>query len=280
METREISKLKANPQNPRGAVERDAAFWELVASIKTQGVLQSVLITPNDLIVAGHRRVEAAEEVGLKTVPVVVKELSKIQQLQAMLAENLLRADLNVLQEGSAYNVLLEYGLTVSQISKAIGIPSQRVSDCIAVQSLPQDVQRQFACGVIPVSCAGVLSALPTPAEQARWANEAIAHKWSSVALRNAIHKPERSNGQHKSQSTKSPRNLREIIQQLETLDEQLEQYSDMRPVQLLIRQAASQMITKVQGRKEPIRAEKPKPDRSASLASVASFHMRQPPKR
>ena len=245
MEEREISKLRANPQNPRGAVERDAAFNELVASIKTLGVLQSVLITPNDLIVAGHRRVEAAEEAGLKTVPVVVKKLSKIEQLQAMLAENLQRADLNVLQEGAAYSLLVEYGLTVSQIAKAIGLKSQRVSDCIAVQGLTVEVQRQFAWGMLPVSCATPLVPL-SPSDQIIWTERAIAEKWSGDALRNAMKAPERSNG-HKAAPAKPLPSLRYMVQQLEDMDELLDTYEGFRPTQILLRQAASQMIDRLQ---------------------------------
>lgn len=252
---REISKLKANPQNPRGAVERNAAFFELVASIKSQGVLQSVLITPNDLIVAGHRRVEAAEESGLVKVPVIVKEMgSKIEQLQAMLAENLLRQDLNVLQEGAAYELLIGYGLTVTQIAKAIGVSSQRVSDCVAIQTLAEDVQRQFAWGVIPVSCAGPLVPL-SPLDQAIWADKAIAQKWNGAALRNAIKGPTsraRSNGA-KSSANPAP-GLRGIVGQLENMDELLETYGGFRATQTLLRQAATQLIEALQTRKRAAR--------------------------
>jgi len=255
VEEREISKLKANPQNPRGAVEHDAAFSDLVASIKTMGVLQSVLITPTDLIVAGHRRVEAAEEAGLTSVPVVVKKLSKIEQLQAMLAENLQRADLNVLQEGAAYNVLVGYGLTVSQIAKAIGVKSQQVSDCIAVQGLTVEVQRQFAWGMLPVSCASPLVPL-SPADQITWADRAIASKWNGAALRDAIKRPEHSNGHNTVSQTRLP-HLRDMIRQLEEWDELLDTYEGVRPIQTLLRQAASQMIEHLQASRRKARIAK-----------------------
>lgn len=257
METRELSKLKSNPQNPRGAVEHDAALRELAMSIQSLGVLQPIIITPNDNIVAGHRRVEAAKLAGLESVPVIVKKLTQLEQLEMMLVENLQRADLDVLQEGAAFKLLIGYGLTVSQISKAIGVSSARVSDCMAIQDLPVDVQRQFAWGALPVSCAGVLAALPTPSEQARWTEEAVKQKWTGVALRKAIHKPERRNGNHSKPSTKpsGPRFLRDMIGQLESMDEQLDEFPDCRAIQSLLRQATSQMIDKVQEQRRAARA-------------------------
>lgn len=187
METREISKLKPNPQNPRGAVAHDSALLELAASIKSHGVLQPLVITPNDLIVAGHRRFEAAKLAGLESVPVVVKKLSQIEQLQIMLIENLQRADLNVVQEGAAFKALVDYGLTPSQIAKATGISGSRISNCIAIQVLPPDVQTKFAAKQIALSCATVLTTLTTAEDQSFWASAAAGGKWNSDDLRHAI---------------------------------------------------------------------------------------------
>lgn len=249
---REISKLKANPQNPRGAVERDAAFRDLAASIKSQGILQPILITPSGLIVAGHRRVAAAEEAGLKTVPVVVREMSRIEQLQAMLAENLLRADLNVLQEGAAYNLLVEYGLKTSEIAKAVGVAGTRVADCIAVLSLHVDVQRQFAWGVLPLSCARVLARVTPAQKQIEWADRAVKDKLNGPALDNAINAgAARSASSHArggaTANGSNPRFLREMIDHLENMEEQLNAFPDFRTVQSLLRQATNQMIEKLQ---------------------------------
>lgn len=69
MSERRLSELRSNPNNPRKQI-RDEGFPELAASIRVQGVLQPLLITEDGLILAGHRRYEAAKDAGLETVPV------------------------------------------------------------------------------------------------------------------------------------------------------------------------------------------------------------------
>lgn len=273
MEQRQVSQLKTNPNNPRGPVEHDVALRELAMSIQSQGVLQPIIITENDYIVAGHRRVAAAKLAGLESVPVIVKKVSQVEQLQMMLVENLQRADLNVLQEGFAYKLLADYGLNISQISKAIGVQGSRVTNCMAIVGLPGEVQRQFAWGVLPVDCARVLSGLPNTEKQIEWADYAVQHKCNGRGLDAAIQGKKR---ERRSIMTASrvitvapqtaseplspvkerggPPQLRNMLQRLEEMDEALDGYPDFRVVQSLLRQASSQMIEKLQDRSRAAR--------------------------
>jgi ParB family chromosome partitioning protein len=86
--------LKPNPLNPRGDVDA-SGLDDLAASIHAQGVLQPLLITPDGVVVAGHRRLAGARMAGLEQVPVVVRDLDPVQQQEIMLVENLQRQDLS-----------------------------------------------------------------------------------------------------------------------------------------------------------------------------------------
>jgi ParB family chromosome partitioning protein len=95
--TQPVVILSPNPLNPRGAVD-GPGLDELAASIRAQGVLQPLLITPDGVVVAGHRRLAAARIAGLDEVRVVVRDLDPVQQQEIMLVENLQRQDLSAIE--------------------------------------------------------------------------------------------------------------------------------------------------------------------------------------
>ncbi len=96
-ETRPVNDLRPNPLNPRGELHV-AGLDELADSIRAQGVLQPLLVTPGGVVVAGHRRLAAARLAGLSEVPVVVRDLDAVQQQEIMLVENLQRQDLSAVE--------------------------------------------------------------------------------------------------------------------------------------------------------------------------------------
>jgi len=96
-ETRPVNDLRPNPLNPRGELHV-AGLDELADSIRAQGVLQPLLVTPGGVVVAGHRRLAAARMAGLSEVPVVVRDLDAVQQQEIMLVENLQRQDLSAVE--------------------------------------------------------------------------------------------------------------------------------------------------------------------------------------
>ena len=93
-ETWPLHSLQANSLNPRGELHA-AGLEELADSIRAQGVLQPLLITPSGVVVAGHRRMAAARMAGMADVPVVIRELDASEQQEVMLVENLQRQDLS-----------------------------------------------------------------------------------------------------------------------------------------------------------------------------------------
>src|SRR5439155_12028483 len=104
------SRLRPHPLNPRGELN-PADVAELCASIVAHaaqgGILQPLLVTPDGTVVAGHRRLAAARRLGLMDLPVIVRSLTPIEELEIQLVENLQRSDLTPLEEARAYHHLL-----------------------------------------------------------------------------------------------------------------------------------------------------------------------------
>lgn len=124
-----IERLIPNPLNPRGLVgPEDEGIAELADSIIHQGLLQPLIITPEGLIVAGHRRHAACLAASVTHIAVSIKQLSEAEQLQIMLVENMQRAGLNALQIARAYKQLLDSGMTLQSIAAKVGyaVPSVR----------------------------------------------------------------------------------------------------------------------------------------------------------
>ncbi len=154
-----VGEIAEHPQNVRREV---GDVTELVASVKAQGVLQPLVVVADTsrrktkyALIAGHRRLRAAKKAGLAHVPVVVRTdlVSVGDQVAAMVAENLHRADLSPVEEASAYQLLLdEVGLSVKEIAKVTGSPESTIRSRIRLQSLPPVVvervhQRQMTLG-------------------------------------------------------------------------------------------------------------------------------------
>ena len=164
-ETRLVASLRPNPLNPRGEL-LGPGLEELADSIRTQGVLQPLLVTPGGVVVAGHRRLAAARLAGLSEVPVVVRDLDRVQQQEIMLVENLQRQDLSVVEEARAYRRLLDGGHTTAQLARRIGVPSARINARLVLLKLDEQVQWMFHRGDLPLTLASVLLKVADPVRQ------------------------------------------------------------------------------------------------------------------
>jgi ParB family chromosome partitioning protein len=118
-------------------------------------------------IIAGERRWQAARMAGLVTVPVIVKEATPQQALELALVENIQRADLNPLEEASAFQQLVdEFGLTQEQVAGRVGKSRVAVTNTMRLLRLPVEVKQALAEGNIREGHARALLALPTPEAQ------------------------------------------------------------------------------------------------------------------
>jgi len=149
-----------NPQQPRSVFEAEA-FAELVHSISEFGVLQPIVVRPNGSgfeLIMGERRLRASIEAGLQTIPAVVRDTADENMLRDALLENIHRANLNPLEEASAYKQMLEdFGTTQDQLADKLGRSRPQITNTLRLLKLPVDVQDKVASGVLSAGHARAL---------------------------------------------------------------------------------------------------------------------------
>jgi ParB family chromosome partitioning protein len=147
-----ISRIRGNPYQPRQRVEQKA-LESLAASIAIHGVLQPVLVTEvfdGYQLVAGERRVRAAQMAGLDRVPAIVRQMAERDQLAVAIVENVQRSDLNAMEEAHAYRQLAdEFGLTQDDIATRVGRARSTVANTLRLLDLDPSVQQALANGDI-----------------------------------------------------------------------------------------------------------------------------------
>ena len=139
------SEIEPNPDQPRSEMDPEA-LSSLAESIAAQGILQPLLVTRRPeggfYLIAGERRWQAAQQAGLKEVPVTIREVSSDDRLILALIENVQRQDLNVLEEASAYRRLIEeFGLTQEKVAASVGRERATVANLVRLLRLPPAVQ-------------------------------------------------------------------------------------------------------------------------------------------
>jgi ParB family chromosome partitioning protein len=158
-----------NAAQPRSVFVQEE-LDELIHSIREFGVLQPIVVRPIDNpspggaqyeLVMGERRLRATKQLGLSTIPAVVKNTADEAMLRDALLENLHRANLNPLEEASAYQQLLaDFGITQDELATRIGRSRPQITNTIRLLRLPEGVQRRVASGVLSAGHArAILSA-------------------------------------------------------------------------------------------------------------------------
>jgi len=178
-----VEQLQPGKFQPRSRMDQDA-LKELAESIKTQGVIQPILVrlvtTGKFEIIAGERRWRAARMAGLQAVPVVVRDIPDHQALAVALIENIQREDLNPLEQAIGIQRLInEFGLTHQSAAEALGRSRAAVSNLLRLLELAPPVRDLLADGKLDMGHARALLALPA-LRQVELANE-IAAKGLSV---------------------------------------------------------------------------------------------------
>ncbi len=178
----ELARLRPGKYQPRTRMD-EGSLYELAESIKSQGVMQPVLVRPveGDLyeIIAGERRVRAAALAGLDAVPVLVKNVPDEAAAVMALIENIQREDLNPLEEAQGLQRLVgEFGLTHEQAAQAVGRSRSAASNLLRLLNLAEPVRTLLMAGDLDMGHARALLALPA-AEQAMTAQQVVARKLS-----------------------------------------------------------------------------------------------------
>ena len=177
-----IGSIVANPRQPRKAFD-DNTLRDLAQSLKRSGVLQPVVVRRHGQqfqIVVGERRWRAASMAGLSHIPVVVREATDAETLELALVENLLREDLNPMEEAEAYQRLLgEFDWTQEDLGERVGKDRSSVANCLRLLKLPELIQDDLRAGRLTMGHARALLSLDSPAEQLKLRSEILAHSWS-----------------------------------------------------------------------------------------------------
>jgi len=183
-----LSSLEPNRLQPRADFD-EKGLEGLAASIRAQGVVQPIVVTPGTegkfIIVAGERRWRAARKAGLDEVPVVVHEVRGDRELLEMaLVENLQRTDLNPVEEGEAYRSLQgTFGLSQEEIGQRVGKNRTTITNAMRLLRLPAEVQDMLRDGRLTPGQARPLLSLASEEEQSSLARRAVEKRLSAREL-------------------------------------------------------------------------------------------------
>jgi ParB family chromosome partitioning protein len=187
-----LDQMVAGAYQPRKRMD-EGALYELAESIKSQGIMQPILVrkiaSGGYEIIAGERRFRAAKLAGLTQVPVLVREVSDQNAAAMALIENMQREDLNPLEEAIGIQRLIkEFGLTHEQAAQAVGRSRSAASNLLRLLNLAEPVQTMLVAGDIDMGHARALLSLDKAA-QITAANQISAKKLSVREAENLVKK-------------------------------------------------------------------------------------------
>jgi ParB family chromosome partitioning protein len=175
----DVNNISANPKQPRTVFNEDQ-LTELALSIKEVGLLQPPVVRSigngKYQLIMGERRFRAAKLAGLKSIPVIIRQTSDDQLLREALIENIHRSQLNPLEEGAAYQQLLnDFSYTHDELAAKLSKSRPTITNTMRLLNLPPSVQRKVAAGVISAGHARALLSLTDEKEIENLANRIVA---------------------------------------------------------------------------------------------------------
>lgn len=186
-----VELVKPNPNQPRSNFDPEA-LAALAASIEASGVVQPLLVRPlpdgSYELVAGERRWRAAQQAGLEKVPAVVRDQEEAERLQAALIENMVREDLNPVEEAKACAALIEdLGLTKEELAKRVGRSRPAVSNLIRLLELPDEAIGLLESGELSEGHGKALLGAQGNDVRRRLARDAVRAGWSVRETENRV---------------------------------------------------------------------------------------------
>jgi ParB family chromosome partitioning protein len=163
----DVDQIERNPRQPRRSFEA-SELQELADSIREHGVLQPLMVAKPEgsdslILIAGERRLQAAKQAGLATVPVILREATDEQLLVLALIENLQREDLSAIEAAEGYRQLADdFGLSHEAIGERVGKSRSTISNALRLLNLPESVQDAVDQGMISEGHARALLGLST----------------------------------------------------------------------------------------------------------------------
>jgi len=186
----DIDMIRPNRFQPRVAFSEDE-LQELGDSIKTQGVLQPLLVRKDDTgyeLIAGERRLRASKRAGLAQVPVVLKRVTDDQLLEISLVENIQRENLNPIEEAEAYHRLIsQLNLTQDQASARVGKSRSAVANFLRLRQLPDQIKDSIIDGTLSMGHARALLGAENSAQQLSALRVVVSRKLSVRETENLV---------------------------------------------------------------------------------------------
>jgi len=201
-----LDEIVPNPQQPRTEF-RESDLAELIVSIREFGVLQPIVVRPladarpggpQYELIMGERRLRASKQVGTGTIPAVIKNTADEDMLRDALLENIHRANLNPIDEASAYQQLLaDFGVTQDQLAQRIGRSRPQITNTLRLLKLPEAVRNRVAAGVLTAGHARAILAAGDEVAMERLAdkivNEELSVRAAEAIVSTAPPKPTRT---------------------------------------------------------------------------------------
>lgn len=172
-----INDIRANPNQPRKRFAPEK-LEELIKSVRAKGILEPLIVKEvgnKYELIAGERRFIAAQRAGLKAVPVIIKNVSSAEQLEIGLIENIMRQDLNPVEEAVAFKNLMEsYKCTQEELSDRIGTNRANVANIVRVLKLPAEIQQYIINEELSLGHAKVLLGVEDKVKQRQLAEQSV----------------------------------------------------------------------------------------------------------
>jgi ParB family chromosome partitioning protein len=187
-----LDAIEPNPFQPRKTIDSNG-LKELEASIRASGVIQPIVVRRSPTgyqLIAGERRWRAAQLAGLAKIPAVVREVSDAGSLELALVENILREDLNPLEQAEAYQrLILEFGWTQEELAQRVGRDRSSIANSLRLLKLPAQIQEDLRRGALTMGHARALLALDSTDAQLKLREEILANAWSVRATEEGVQK-------------------------------------------------------------------------------------------
>ena len=187
----DINAVLPNSKQPRRYFNEEA-LHELAASIKEVGVMQPPVVreigSGRYELIMGERRLRAAKLAGLKTIPVILRASADNEMLREALLENIHRSELNPLEEGAAYqNLLNDFGYTHEELAVKVGKSRPTITNTLRLLNLPASVQRKVAAGILSAGHARALLSLVDSLDIENLANRIVSEGLSVRAVEEIV---------------------------------------------------------------------------------------------
>lgn len=179
----EPGQIHPNPHQPRKHFDEES-LKALASSIQTDGLMQPIIVRPRPEggyeLVAGERRLRAAQLIELKTIPSLVREVDEETSAALALIENLQREDLNPIERSEAFSQLIDdYGLTHQELADRLGMNRSTMTNFLRLMELSESEKAALRDGLLSMGHAKVLLSITNPAQRSALTKQTISRGWS-----------------------------------------------------------------------------------------------------